>query len=384
MLGAVLLEIVTTAGDGIDLSISNLPALYGFFYAVYYLTPLVLFGFRNDVSRGNIIEISALMLLGYAGWRSGLALSGHRKGALRIPVFGDRDARSLLILCWLGFGLVMVGYGYKISVGCFYTHGADFAQETNLAASFLQNATFPFEFPVITLLALLSAAGGVQKPAKKSLYIVVGILCIVHLLAGEFRAAVTALTLIVAVFQFATGFRLTWYRLAAGSCIFALMLLSIQGSRIVAEARGGGVRGPLESASLFVDGIVAATDGGNGAAATTRTSQRASGPVVFISSLIDRVGTGSPYIYGKVMLNQLSSLLPRAVWPDKPAFSSAQILIKREFGMRRGGRLPGGHWSHTTHLADLWECSLWLFAFGFFLGRLQVGPRTAMGPCLRG
>jgi hypothetical protein len=371
VLAAVLLETITISGDGIDLSISNLPSLYGFVYALYYLNALVLFGLRNDVSKENIIEISALILLGYVGWRSGFGLAVGSNQKLPIPVFGHREAGSLLSLCWLGFGMVMVGYAYKASVGAFYAHGAEYTQDTNLAASFLQNATFPFEFPVIMLSALLSATGTVRRRAKITLWIFASMLCIVHLLASEFRWIVTDLALIAAVLQLVAGLRLTWLRVAMGSCICILVLLSIQGARMVAAARGGGSVGPMESVSLLVEGLATATDSSAGATAVTKTSERGSESSLFLSTVIDRVKSGAPYIYGKVMLDELSSVVPRAVWPDKPSFESTQISIKREFGLPEKDDSPGPLVPYYAFGGPI-GVFCWLFLFGFCLGRLQL------------
>jgi hypothetical protein len=378
LLTAVLRDTITRTADGIDLSISNLPALYGFSYALYYLNGLVLFSFRSDAPKDNIIEISTLMFLGYLGWRSGLALSGASKAKLCIPVFGYRKAASLLILCWLGFGLVMVGYGYRASVGAFYSHGVGYTQEATLVASFLQNVTFPFEFPAILLTALLSAAGRMRKQATISLCIFGSILCMVHLLAGEFRWIVTDVVLGVAVLQFAAGLRLTWHRVAAGTCVCVVVLLLIQGGRIVAEARGGGAVGAMESVSLLVDGATTVTDDSMETEATARTSERGSESMLFLSTLIDRVKDGAPYIYWKVMLDELSSVVPRAMWPDKPMFLSTQILIKREFGLPERDDSPGPLISYYGFGGPL-GVFCWLLLFGLFLGRLQCWAARGQG-----
>lgn len=369
LLAVVLHDALTVSGDGMDLSISNLPGFYGFFYALYYLGALVLFSVRDDSPKDHILGISGLMFLGYLGWRSGLALSGGRKAAMRLPAIEEREAKSLLILCWIGFAAVLVGYGYKASVGAFFSHGGEYFQEPTLAASFLQNLTFQFELPVLLLATLLSVRGVARKPAKASLWVFMGIVSAIHLAASEFRTILTDLVVIAAMLQFGSGFRLTWRRLFGATCVCSVCLLVIQASRIEAAEQGGGSLGPIESVSLLVDAVENLTV--NSLETTEmNTTARGSNSLLFLSTLIDRVRSGEPYLKGKVMMYELSSLLPRAVWPDKPVFSSTQREIRREFGMPIHDDSSGPLIAYYAFGGPVGVfCGL--FSFGLFLGLLR-------------
>jgi hypothetical protein len=340
VLVAILWEAVTKDGAGINVSISNPAGLYGIFYALYYPGSLLSFCVQKDLPRQHIVEIGLFVLLGYIAWRSGMALSGVGGVEWRYPELGERERGSVLFLCWVGFAAVLVGYAYKVSVGAFFTHGANFIQDTTLTASLLNNLTFPFEGPVIMLSALLSGRETGKKSAKKSFWIFLSVVIAVHLAAGEFRLIATDLLLCAAVMQFASGLRLTRSRLIAGLCACFVCLLSIQGARVANQSAGGGGRGPVESARLLEDGVKSLAAGtANGVG--ENTASRASIGVLFFSDVMDAVGRGQPYIYGTVIFDQMKSMVPRAVWPDKPEFVSPQVAIKIALGLPEGDDAPG-------------------------------------------
>jgi hypothetical protein len=365
---ALLHGVITEEFDGIDLSFSNLPALYGFVYGMYYVPALLIFCLNANASKNNIIEVSLLIYLGYIGWRTGLALSGCSKKTLCVPAFGRRDAASLLMLCWIGFSAVLIGYWYRISVGAFYTHGNVVEQDLTLTGSLLWNGTSQFELPGFMLLAMLASTGLVRKSATISLYIIASILFVIHLSAGEFNRLFIDSILVISVLQVSSGFRITWRRLVGGFCAFAVVLLFIQVTRVVSTVAGVGKGDLADSISLVEKGI-SASSGSAATIASANTLDRVSMPVAFLSTLIQRVNDGEPYIYGKVLLHQLSSVIPRAIWPDKPVYSSMQIDIKHEYGLPEIDDSSGSPISYYAFFGPM-GVFVGSFLFGVLIGSL--------------
>jgi hypothetical protein len=239
-LAAILFDALTPEADGIDLSISNLPGLYGTIYGLYYLTALVLYAFRSDVPQNNIVEIGILIPLGYLGFRGGIAVAGSASGSLRSPALSAREAQSLFLLCWFGFGMVLLGDAYMISTGSFFTHGTQSSAEPSLVESVLQEMTFPFESPILMISALLSATGVLRKRATASLLIFMTVLCALKILTGQFREIITYLIVVAAVLRFVRHFRISWRRLVIGGCFCTMALFLIMAARIANQYRGGG------------------------------------------------------------------------------------------------------------------------------------------------
>jgi hypothetical protein len=369
LLAVVLNDIVTSKADGLNLCLNNVSGLYGGLYALYYLAGLVVFALRYDTSKNNIIEVSFLILLGYLGCRLGVALSGNRPGPSYPPFWGRIEAKSAYLLCWIGFGMVLAGYAYKASVGAFFTHGASFAQGTSIRESLLNNFTFPFEFPVVLLAGLLSASPFVKKRATVSMWIFTGVFVLIHLLAGEFRTIVSDFVMLIAALQSSRGFRLTWQRIAVWLCVILAAFLLIQRARLVASVEHRGSLGVRQSAGLVLK--AATTPVANSSyQMSDRASDRAANGPRFLSNLIGQVDSGYSYIYGRVMLVQLSSLLPRMFWPDKPVFSSTQIALKREFGLPLLDDAPGALSSYYAFGGPI-AVFFWLMMFGLLLGSVQ-------------
>lgn len=367
MLAGVLLDTITAECDGLDISISNLPGLYGFFYALYCLGSLVSYALEFDMPGNNVIEISGLMVLGYFGWRTGMALScpGEK---LHPPAFDYSVSRSLLVLCWIGFGILLVAYVYRAATGAFFTHGARVTQDPTLSGAFIFNMTYPFEYPILILSALLSRGRHFRYSAMISLWVFAGTLMLIHLVAGEFRIIVTGVFLILTTLQFAGGLRLTWGRLLSGAAVCAVMLFMIQVARITALARGGGAMGVRESVSMLVEGVESSPSLVSNSV-VANSQDRSSEGAGFLSALIDRVSVGQPYIYGKVMGENLMILIPRALWPEKPSFASPQREIKLSFGLPDGDDVPGPISSYYAFGGPL-AVLICLFIFGLFFGSL--------------
>jgi hypothetical protein len=218
------------------------------------------------------------------------------------------------------------------------------------------------------LLAMLASTGLVRKSATISLYIIASILFVIHLSAGEFNRLFIDSILVISVLQVSSGFRITWRRLVGGFCAFAVVLLFIQVTRVVSTVAGVGKGDLADSISLVEKGI-SASSGSAATIASANTLDRVSMPVAFLSTLIQRVNDGEPYIYGKVLLHQLSSVIPRAIWPDKPVYSSMQIDIKHEYGLPEIDDSSGSPISYYAFFGPM-GVFVGSFLFGVLIGSL--------------
>jgi hypothetical protein len=178
----------------------------------------------------------------------------------------------------------------------------------------------------------------------------------------------TEAILVAAILRFSSNLRINWARLAMATSVFMVLWFTIETTRFVAEQEGGLSLGPEGAWSVLKEGAASVT--GYSGQVAIGTSERGSLTPQFLSMLIDRVGEGQHYIYGKVMLHQLTILIPRALWPAKPEFESVQIEIKRAFGVPLGDDAPGALVSYFAFGGPI-AVFLWLFLFGFFLAKIQ-------------
>jgi hypothetical protein len=110
----------------------------------------------------------------------------------------------------------------------------------------------------------------------------------------------------------------------------------------------------------------------------TRATNRGSDTLILLSTLIDRTDRGSPYLYGAVMLDTFSAVIPRALWPDKPVVVPPQRLIRRGFGLQDQDDTAGPLIAYFA-FAGPWGIFAWLFIFGFVVGRLSIWASHSNG-----
>jgi hypothetical protein len=370
-------DAVDSSGARIHLNISRPGGLYGFLYCLFYGVGMLFFVNRIDAPKQHLVAIALLVLIGYVGWWQGIRLVSFIWGrqSLRLPRFQPRESTALYLLCWVGFVCVLIGYAWRMSLGQFYTHAGSFEAEAGVANSLYENVTFPFEFPTIILLALLSADKVVAKKAAYSLYFFASVFGLIHLLASEFRLIIGVVIFAVGGLQFSRGFIIRWKHLAICGLLAMAALLLIQGGRLVVASFAGSELSIEEAARVTFEGLFAGSSERSEVASST--IERATDPLVFVSNLIDQVESGAPYVGTDVMIEQLRSLMPRALWKDKPILVPPQIMIKRHFGLPLVDDSPGPLISYYA-AAGAWGVFFGLLLFGVLIGWLTY--RTASHP----
>ncbi len=387
-IGAVLLcivstEVITPAGDGLDIRLSRPRATYALMYGVYYSAALAAYAFRGDASQEYILEMSALVLLGYLGWHVGSWCAGEARGAFKLPTLGHRETGALLLFSWTAFGIAMLGYWYMASVGGFFTHGLKTsAPNASVTASLLGSLTIPFQGPAVAIAALLSIAGTKRGLSKFSAFVFLFVLCSTLTLSGQFRMVVTLLTLAVATLQIG-GLRLTWRRVFLASCVSVVSLVLIQSARLVGAQRLVQSASPADALGLVMEGAQNLTSD-SASVIGQHTAHRVSDQLAFLSLLIERVDHGQPYIYGKVVLDELSTMvIPRVFWTDKPVILSPQRQIRREFMLPDQDDSPGAVVAYYVFGGPVAVfCGLFVVGFGISKLRDWAGRTNGFFPLL--
>ena len=101
-----------------------------------------------------------------------------------------------------------------------------------------------------------------------------------------------------------------------------------------------------------------------------KVSDRSEGSVTFLSMVIDTMDQGKSFLYGKNTLNSLDSLIPRFIWPSKPAVVPPEILVQEILDMPQ----------HDATLGPIIQFyvtgGLLIVLFGYFIFGWCIGRLT--------
>jgi hypothetical protein len=293
-------------------------ALLGVIHTLYYALPVLL----GDRVVGMLIEppVDALeraldvCLLGAFGFVLGQSLVPSRAAAGPAPGWDAARARALLFLC-LPIGLLAEsGLRAGLVPGVF-------AQPAKLLALLLQVG--------LGLAILLWRRGELdRKTALPLLGLGLPLFFLASLSEGAIGAAIKGGSFLLALI-WATGGRvpITALALAAG---LALVLrggamefrsLSEQHPHLVAEGR-------LERAAMFIQLSVDELERDGGRRSLETITDRLA-QVALLGHVVDSTPLAVPYWNGSSYVSLPQSLVPRALWPDKPVKDLGQRFAHR-------------------------------------------------------
>jgi hypothetical protein len=293
-------------------------ALLGVIHTLYYALPVLL----GDRVVGMLIEppVDALeraldvCLLGAFGFVLGQSLVPSRAAAGPAPGWDAARARALLFLC-LPIGLLAEsGLRAGLVPGVF-------AQPAKLLALLLQVG--------LGLAILLWRRGELdRKTALPLLGLGLPLFFLASLSEGAIGAAIKGGSFLLALI-WATGGRVPLSALTLAAML-ALMLrggamefrsLSKQHPHLVAEGR-------LERAAMFIQISIdeLERDGGR---RTIETINDRLAQVALLGHVVDSTPVAVPYWNGSSYVSLPQSLVPRALWPDKPVKDLGQRFAHR-------------------------------------------------------
>ncbi len=356
---------------GIILGITSPLSFYGIFYLLYYLLPYLLLFFTDKLPVGNSLIIALLLFFGYLAWCAGVKSSRVREGVkISAEQIGKQEAYALIILCIVCIGLVIYFYAWRTYHGIFFIHARHYEQELSIAASFRNVFCSRLQLPIILFLGLLSSVQ-YKKVASFSrrLLMLYGFgLTLILILSSQTRLSITALIFMLISMQMHRQPIIKLRYIITICSIALIMILFIQGVRMdsygLASSDNQFIYAIKKSGADAVLGLKAYNaDLGEGVIG------RAGGSLGFLSTLIDTIKSEGMFLYGKGIASSLYSVVPRFIWPDKPAVIALDLVVQTKLGLRNYDATMGP-------IIQFYVEGGWLgviigyFSFGWLMGTL--------------
>jgi hypothetical protein len=331
---------------GVALYVQRPLAVYSAFFFLYYVPVYLLFFFSEQTSTHNEVRIAVLILLGYLAFWCGLKMSlkGPRVQRPTLSLTFDQ-AEAMLWVAYFGAAMVLVHYAWLVStLGYYYTHTGTFIQPETIVASFAYVFAGLFDLPVVLLLGFLTRVSDVALAtrARRFLWFYVLALLFVSVTSSQFRLTVTTLVFVFISVQLGGGQlpKLRYWLLAG--VLSASALVVIQAARVIVPAQDIAAS-DNQIADSSRASLTALRPALNGARSDIGESvlARAILPMQFLSDIIDATDGGRPHTHGTVALGTIISLVPRALWPQKPTLATTPIQIERDLGLPELDNSPG-------------------------------------------
>lgn len=361
LFAALAPELIDDQFTGIDVSMNRIPRLFGLVFTLYYIPSLYLYVFDEATPHRYILQVAAYTVLGYLGWRIGMALFEPRRPIPFTARFTVRQQTALMLLCWVAFLALMAGYVLRIETGTYFTHAIESDYVMSPVESMISAFVQPFEAPLMLLPLLLDDTRG----RRWFRWMTYGILLVLHMTAGEFRLVLTDIIILVAALQVIRGLKITWPKVFVSCGLLAAGLALIQVTRLVSLAQGvTGQNGIGYSMGLVVTAVTHPAETSQMLSeAQTNSASRADLLPAFLAKIIDKTEAGYPYDYGNIMLQTMSGLIPHVLWPDKPPVDSLQLLLMHKYDLPGIDDSPGILSSYYAFGGPI-AVFVWLFAFG--------------------
>lgn len=335
----VLLAIDLQRPDGkLQIGLSRPAALFAIFYALYYLIPHLIVTLQGGWDGIDDMVTAGLILLGYSAWMIGSRL-GEIKPTLtqyaRVSV-SRSGALGLLAMCVLGMVGVAYGVAWRISEGIFFNQARYFEQAATVVDSFRFVFLAQIQLPIILLLGMLSAGRfpDVKAIAGTLLFTYGAGLSILLVMSSQTRPAVTAALFTVLALRFGESQGVGMRRLLAVAAVGAIAIVVVQSFRISAKDEFAGAENQLSFALKNALSKTSETigDAESRRAAGSAVLTRATGGVQFLCEIWHEVEARGGPLYGEGIARGMPSLIPRIVWPDKPATVPPQIVAQELLG----------------------------------------------------
>jgi hypothetical protein len=193
-------------------------------------------------------------------------------------------------------------------------------------------------------------------------------LTLILILSSQTRLSITALIFMLISMQMHRQPIIKLRYIIATCSIALIMILFIQGVRMedygLVSSDNQFLYAIKKSGSDAVSGLKAYNaDLGEGIIG------RAGGGLVFLSTLIDTIKSEGMFLYGKGIASSLYSVVPRFIWPDKPAVIALDLVVQTKLGLRNYDATMGP-------IIQFYVEGGWLgviigyFSFGWLMGTL--------------
>ncbi|MCK4797467.1 MAG: hypothetical protein KAT05_08805, partial [Spirochaetes bacterium] len=376
LISLVITEIMFSIYDrkhGFDVNIQNPKSFYGLFYLLYYVLPYLFAFTRHSLPLRNEFFIAIILSAGYFAWSLGIKFSGLGKVEYRANInLSLAQAKSLLVMCSIGVGLVAYYYILRIKMGNFIAQGLFIPQELTVMGSFKDVFIVSLKFPIILILGLIATVDfpRIREISRKMLWTYSGMLFLILTFSSKTRPAITAFLFFLVALKFYRKITIKYWNCVLSILLVLASVTVIQGLRAVKasdfkttdnQLKYGivnAVPSTVESIRLYGPKIL------------EKVSDRSEGSVTFLSMVIDTMDQGKSFLYGKNTLNSLDSLIPRFIWPSKPAVVPPEILVQEILDMPQ----------HDATLGPIIQFyvtgGLLIVLFGYFIFGWCIGRLT--------
>ena len=369
IIGRTIADLEPKAGS-VNVAFSNPRGLYGAFYLLYYVFPYLIMLFAGNLPEGNESLIACLIGIAFVSWRAGVG-PPRTKGPIQGKATNSDGRAALFLVCIIGIGFVAYLYIWRIANGTFYTHARYYEQSLTVGASFRDVFIGGLQLPIIVVLgAVGSAADGRITRLARRVLLWYGI-CMITLfvLSSQTRPAITALILVVASRELSTSVPIKVRQVLAMVAVSLLLLLGVQGGRIVGQAALEDADNQLTHALANVISNTASAVLESPTEMQAIVLDRAGGGIKFLSDVIDGLRKQGRFLYGEDVRQTLFQLIPRMLWAEKPSVVPPQLVVEELLGLPQEdaayGPIPQFYaWGGAVSLG------LCYFVFGWGLGRM--------------
>ena len=310
--------------------------LYSLFFLCYYLLPFIICERTGMVPDGQLVRIIAL----FAGAYIGFILPTCVLRPVPIHISGRHlslaHQRALFVLSLLCMALTAYMYSWRIENGIFFNQARYYEQELTVSASIRDVFIGGLQLPVILFLAAV-ASGSHERLARlgrTTMWAYGLILGSILVLSSQTRPAITAMILLLVGMNTYSRFQIRAKHLVISVLAATSAVVVVQGIRVTGAERLSSSENQL-TAALEIMKDLSHTSAGVSREIWQRSLDRASGNVVFLSEIMQARDAGAPNLLGSGIAESLYSIVPRAVWPNKPVVMPGQLVFEQKLGLEK-------------------------------------------------
>lgn len=322
--------LVSKRGD-IEVDLGTPLNLFGLFYLAYYPLGNWIAILSNAEARRNGLSISLMTALGLACFVAGLRLTGFRHSSDSFKL-SSSQRRALLIFCKITMVLLIWYYCWHISIGAFYTH-VEYKVDTTVFAGLMESGVAPLQLPLVLVLGLILRCSSTPEEAQKARRLLYGYgaaSIFIYAASSQFRPLAATLLFTIASTNIAQKCPVKLRTYVAAGVVAGFLLAAIIAVRSVAITQDWS-----KSDNQLADSVTALSNDrpSNSESVQHDTFNRMLNQQNLLSHIIDEIDVGHPYLYGDLLVSSAYSVIPRAVWPMKPAVTPMQLMLRVEFNL---------------------------------------------------
>jgi hypothetical protein len=338
ILGSIVQANAIAPSGLLQIDLQKPESVYGLFYYAFYGVPMLMVCTGLGPAIAKPVEVSLLALAGFIAFVGGAKVGrrnlrrGRTNQNFAAKAMSTTQWVALMVSCAACIAVVAAATFVSIENGTFFVaaKAADFTQ-----ARLVSVLAPSIDGAVILLLGTAVAVKDqtLSRYAMLCLWGYVGVMMAIWILSSQFRPAFTGSIMFLIALQAAGKIRVSAKHLILVIVISAACLGI---TRSVREMNSGTLNKSTNQLNDSISLTQRSVESDNPFAhvISYSTVSRASGSIRFLSVIMESRDRGYDYVYGEMFVASLFNLVPRAVWPAKPAMEPFQARLKRHFGLQ--------------------------------------------------